>query len=447
MRLAAGTSLVNSAAATIKDVEHANARLKAQLKRRRDTADIGPCGMPRENADIEHRPKPTLIVDRLNYDNIFHHMVAWVSAWTALQIRGWGPPGGAGAAFDVLLVDEGREHQLSAADKVSAQVWGLFGSVSTIADIHSRSICFEDAIFPVQGWASFQLYGRWQDHQMGGFPACSPSRLFVDFVQWLVSALDRKMADTQRSLGQVRLQQAAIRRRHARVWAQQRRSDGKSPPLQIVVIGRSSQSSRQSSRIILNQDALVSALTHAASNFAAKQGLKANVTVMYMEQYKFSEAALAMASTDILVGMHGAGLTNLIFLPPTASLIELFNYGMGRERGDFEYQKLAALLGLGYANWTNSEIQKHHEGSMGVDPDVLKQYRSKVPGSTNKIHLPPEVREAIKRKNPNMDPRTLDKLSFQIRPQIFANTEVNVTEVVGLLGSVLRSSHKKWATA
>jgi capsular polysaccharide biosynthesis protein len=35
-----------------------------------------------------------------------------------------------------------------------------------------------------------------------------------------------------------------------------------------------------------------------------------------------AEQVRLIAKTDILIGIHGAGLTNLLFLPPTATIIE-----------------------------------------------------------------------------------------------------------------------------
>jgi len=34
------------------------------------------------------------------------------------------------------------------------------------------------------------------------------------------------------------------------------------------------------------------------------------------------EQILIMSKTDILIGIHGAAMTNLLFLPPTATIIE-----------------------------------------------------------------------------------------------------------------------------
>lgn len=60
-----------------------------------------------------------------------------------------------------------------------------------------------------------------------------------------------------------------------------------------------------------------------------------------------------MIRTDVLVGMHGAGLTHAFFLPEWATLFELYNCG------DKEcYRDLARMRGVNYVTWegeTNSK--------------------------------------------------------------------------------------------
>jgi hypothetical protein len=50
------------------------------------------------------------------------------------------------------------------------------------------------------------------------------------------------------------------------------------------------------------------------------------------------------AETDILIGIHGNALTNLLWLPPHASVIELFPHGTHH----YDYQLMAEVAGLTY---------------------------------------------------------------------------------------------------
>ena len=60
----------------------------------------------------------------------------------------------------------------------------------------------------------------------------------------------------------------------------------------------------------------------------------------YGPQIPFLSQVSITAGTDILVGMHGAGLTHLLFLPDWAEVVELYNCD------DVHcYQDLARLVG------------------------------------------------------------------------------------------------------
>jgi glycoprotein 2-beta-D-xylosyltransferase len=68
------------------------------------------------------------------------------------------------------------------------------------------------------------------------------------------------------------------------------------------------------------------------------------------EQLKF------IRKTDILIGMHGAGLTHALFLPKTSGLIELFPQNF---RKTFHFYKLFEVIAqrrdLHYSYWENTD--------------------------------------------------------------------------------------------
>jgi capsular polysaccharide biosynthesis protein len=72
------------------------------------------------------------------------------------------------------------------------------------------------------------------------------------------------------------------------------------------------------------------------------------------------EVIQLMGSTDVLIGMHGAGWTNAIFLKPGAAALQLHPYGWYVERhGKFNtirgtsYKNIVTLLGGSYGRWVN----------------------------------------------------------------------------------------------
>ena len=60
--------------------------------------------------------------------------------------------------------------------------------------------------------------------------------------------------------------------------------------------------------------------------------------------------------TDILVGIHGAGLTHLLFLPDWAAVFELYHCD-----DPSCYRDLSRLRGVKHIAWTNESLVYHHE--------------------------------------------------------------------------------------
>jgi capsular polysaccharide biosynthesis protein len=58
----------------------------------------------------------------------------------------------------------------------------------------------------------------------------------------------------------------------------------------------------------------------------------------------YTDQAALLSDTQLLITMHGAGLTNAIFLPPRAAVIEIFPYRVFCPL----YAKLVNLMGLNY---------------------------------------------------------------------------------------------------
>lgn len=60
-----------------------------------------------------------------------------------------------------------------------------------------------------------------------------------------------------------------------------------------------------------------------------------------------------ISETDILIGMHGAGLSHTLFLPPHAGLIELYpKYWPTANR---HFRAMAQWRHLHYSQWANSQ--------------------------------------------------------------------------------------------
>ena len=60
------------------------------------------------------------------------------------------------------------------------------------------------------------------------------------------------------------------------------------------------------------------------------------------------------STTDIFVGMHGAGMTHIMFVPKHAAVLEIFPKDFKIGRPHFVcFQKIAQWRGLKYDSWEN----------------------------------------------------------------------------------------------
>ncbi|EYC43818.1 hypothetical protein Y032_0480g2242 [Ancylostoma ceylanicum] len=68
-------------------------------------------------------------------------------------------------------------------------------------------------------------------------------------------------------------------------------------------------------------------------------------------------------NSDIFIGMHGAGLTHLLFLPDWAAIMELYNC---EDRGC--YKDLARLRGVKYFTWSTAKEHLVYPEDAGRHP-------------------------------------------------------------------------------
>jgi protein O-mannose beta-1,4-N-acetylglucosaminyltransferase len=118
---------------------------------------------------------------------------------------------------------------------------------------------------------------------------------------------------------------------------------GDSPPVcssQYVVLV-----SRQNTRLILNEEEVVSVLTE-----------ETNLPVIRIRMEGFNrlkEMASKVRCAQMLVGVHGSALALAMFLSRGAALVELFPYAID-PRDYTPYKTLAESLALVYSSWSNS---------------------------------------------------------------------------------------------
>ena len=123
-------------------------------------------------------------------------------------------------------------------------------------------------------------------------------------------------------------------------------------------------------RKIANEQELESALRTRNPNFRIRS--------VQLEKLTFHQQLALVASSDLMVGMHGAGLTHAMFLPDRSGLVELVPGKLGA--GNRHFQAIARWRGIEYERWTS---QRQDED------DFQTNY---------KIYVPPEIIDKLVRR-------------------------------------------------
>ncbi|XP_052769934.1 uncharacterized protein LOC128209868 [Mya arenaria] len=91
-----------------------------------------------------------------------------------------------------------------------------------------------------------------------------------------------------------------------------------------------------------------------------------NVRGIQIDKYPMKKQLQMIAKTDILIGMHGAGLSHTLFLPKHSGLLEMFSMYYTAENRHF--RAMAGWRGLHYRNWENMDYEREvMEESTNVD--------------------------------------------------------------------------------
>ncbi|ELK07757.1 hypothetical protein PAL_GLEAN10022130 [Pteropus alecto] len=128
--------------------------------------------------------------------------------------------------------------------------------------------------------------------------------------------------------------------------------DGK---IRVTILARSTEY-----RKILNQNELVNALKTVST-------FEVQIVDYKYKELGFLDQLRITHNTDIFIGMHGAGLTHLLFLPDWAAVFELYNCEDERC-----YLDLARLRGVHYITWRRQNKvfpqDKGHHPTLGEHP-------------------------------------------------------------------------------
>ncbi|XP_053693020.1 EGF domain-specific O-linked N-acetylglucosamine transferase [Sabethes cyaneus] len=148
-------------------------------------------------------------------------------------------------------------------------------------------------------------------------------------------------------------------------------------------------------RRVLNEDKLIEAIS-------ANEDYNVN-RVSYSYQMDFREQLKITRNTDIFIGMHGAGLTHLLFLPKWAVLFELYHC-----EDPNCYRDLARLKGVHYMSWERDDLvypedEGHHPDGGGRHAKFtnyafdVKEFERLVARAADHVSSQKEYREFLER--------------------------------------------------
>ncbi|KAK6180632.1 hypothetical protein SNE40_008643 [Patella caerulea] len=121
-------------------------------------------------------------------------------------------------------------------------------------------------------------------------------------------------------------------------------------------------------RKILNEKEIL----ESARNFMTGHEVKG----VQLDRLSYKAQLQLIASTDILIGIHGAGLTNAIFLPNHSGLIEMFPYHYLVEVASAydHFKSIAKWRKLKYLRWKNPDKDNEFQNfNTKIDPRTMNE--------------------------------------------------------------------------
>jgi len=251
--------------------------------------------------------KPTILIKLDAGVNMYHHFCDFINIYASQHMNG-----SFNTNINIIMWDTSLMHY---GDLFYA-TWSAFTDFPIIYlnTFNTKKVCIQDAVFSLLPRMRYGLY-----YNMPLIPGCQGSSLFRAFSQHVLYRLN------------VTQQPPSDRRK-----------------VRVTLLSRNSKYRR-----ILNEQQLVDALKSVAD-------YDVRVVDYNHQHYPFVQQLESTHNSDIFIGMHGAGLTHLMFLPDHAVCFELYNCG------DVNcYKDLARLRGVRYMTWQDKdkltpEDEGHH---------------------------------------------------------------------------------------
>ncbi|XP_006607155.1 EGF domain-specific O-linked N-acetylglucosamine transferase isoform X2 [Apis dorsata] len=252
--------------------------------------------------------KPTFVM-KIDAINMYHHFCDFFNLYASLHVNLSHPAGF--STDNHIMIWESYSYRSAFQDAFEAFTRNPLWDLKTF---RGETVCFKNLVFPLLPRMIFGLY-----YNTPLIYGCENSGLFKAFGEHVLHRLHIPL--------------------HER----------KNQRIRITLLSRDTQYRR-----ILNEDELVRALKENPLYKVKK--------VVYNKKVSFKKQLEITRNSDIFIGIHGAGLTHLMFLPDWAAVFEIYNC---EDPGC--YKDLARLRGVKYFTWENNS--KLVQQDPGTHPD------------------------------------------------------------------------------
>lgn len=262
--------------------------------------------------------EPTLLIKPDSRSNIYHGLCDHINLFLSAWIAGWQD------AADLQIVTWEPE---ATAERVPSGWYELYGAFTTrpvrpLGFWAGRSVCFDQAVFAV-----------------------NPRTVRTFFYNMNVPG----RAEGCRS-GPDGFVRAFAERTRDRVLVRPPRRPGPDDPVRVKVMSRSAGTGTTSgTRHVINEAGLIAAVRRGVPGVEVEV-----VNFDWNGRPPIAGQLALMADTDVLAGMHGAGLVHTLWLPEWAVVYEIYNCGDVNT-----YADLARLAGVGYLTAREAGVRRH----------------------------------------------------------------------------------------
>ncbi|KAL0894744.1 hypothetical protein ABMA27_013278 [Loxostege sticticalis] len=241
--------------------------------------------------------KPTFIMKLDATVNMYHHFCDFFNLYASLHVNSTHPS--TFSRDNHILVWETFTYDSAFKDTFKAFTVNPIWDLKTF---RGKVVCFKNVVLPLLPRMIFGLY-----YNTPLIYGCERSGLFHAFSKHILHSLNIKL--------------------HIR----------ESDKIRVTLLSRGT-----TYRSILNEKQLLEALNKVEGYHVQR--------VVYDRSIPFTKQLEITHNTDVFIGIHGAGLTHLMFLPDWAAVFELYNC-----EDPNCYFDLSRLRGLKYVTWENKD--------------------------------------------------------------------------------------------